>query len=98
MPADAIFEAYKLLHAAAPRSERLEQVKTLLRWEIEQDGAMIYADPQTGELRLGDALPAPERPAVRPTDSPFDARRTAGRQAMPRRATRGAVVTFRKQR
>jgi len=55
-----LFEAYRLLHTAAPKSDRLQQVLTILRCEIEQDGSrLIYEDPATGELRLLEALPVP---------------------------------------
>jgi len=62
VPVQPLFEAYKLLRSIEPKSDRLKQALTLLLWEIEQDGArQIYADPGTGELRLQDALEAPER-------------------------------------
>jgi hypothetical protein len=74
-----LFEAYRLLCSSAPRTDRLTQVLDLLRLEIEKDGAFIYEDPQTGELRCLEPL---STRALR-TDA--------------QRATRGAVVEFRKR-
>jgi hypothetical protein len=59
-----LFEAYRLLHSTAPKTDRLKQVLTLLRLEIEQDGGcLIYEDPATAELRLIDGLAAPAKQA-----------------------------------
>ena len=72
-----LFEAYRLI-AASPRTDRLEQVLTALRVELEADGALIYQDPATGELELVEALRAPDI------------------RTEPRRATRAAVLAFRR--